>query len=330
MDNTHPQVCLDCVEAVRKQWASGGGGSGNSNNTSRKSGSGNDDPDDHLFTPDGKNSRDSFSMLSPPIVTSFASPSSQTNGTPMQQHNQDLSTPQLLQHHHQEQLAKGGTRDSLFNEKETGEQIQVRLETVSFGKARLLRGKVISFASSSPTESEEETSLPKPPPTSWTKTLSLPSTFDELDQAVKKRKQSHSPTQNETMSSSTSTPILTVPAMRHPTLLLELPQPLGGPAQLHPRDNHAGLACMIDGSLSLFWIPPLAFYETMPSLINDKTSDDSVSASAKGKTSGKRKEDVKDKASKAKMKWVGAVLESEEANMMGNVGKYLYGFINEC
>jgi len=33
--------------------------------------------------------------------------------------------------------------------------------------------------------------------------------------------------------------------------------------ELHPHDGHAGLACMIDGSLALFWIPPMAFYETL-------------------------------------------------------------------
>ena len=56
---------------------------------------------------------------------------------------------------------------------------------------------------------------------------------------------------------------VTVPTTRHQTLLLELPQPLGGPVQLHPRDSQSGLVCMIDGSLALFHIPPLAFYETI-------------------------------------------------------------------
>jgi hypothetical protein len=58
-----------------------------------------------------------------------------------------------------------------------------------------------------------------------------------------------------------------VPTRRHPLLVLELPQPLGGPTQLHPLDAHAGLACMIDGSLAIFWVPPAAFNEALPSLM---------------------------------------------------------------
>ena len=61
--------------------------------------------------------------------------------------------------------------------------------------------------------------------------------------------------------------IINIPARRYSTLLLELPQPLGGPVQLHPHDvSHTGLACMIDGSLGLFLIPHLAYYETLCSL----------------------------------------------------------------
>ncbi len=44
--------------------------------------------------------------------------------------------------------------------------------------------------------------------------------------------------------------------------------------QLHPRETHAGLACMMDGSLALFYLPPMAYYEALPSSIpvmeNDK------------------------------------------------------------
>lgn len=64
--------------------------------------------------------------------------------------------------------------------------------------------------------------------------------------------------------------------MRHPTLILELPQPLGGPAQLHPHDSSTGLACLHDGSLVLFRLPPIAFYETRPASPggdNDSTND---------------------------------------------------------
>lgn len=78
--------------------------------------------------------------------------------------------------------------------------------------------------------------------------------------------------------------MITVPARRHQVLLLALPQKLGGPAQLHPgrgrrrrrnihphhqeddeEEEHTGLACMIDGSLALFSVPPSAFYEALPS-----------------------------------------------------------------
>lgn len=81
--------------------------------------------------------------------------------------------------------------------------------------------------------------------------------------------------------------IETVSCARHPYLLFELPQPLGGACRLHSKHN-IGMARMMDSSLALFHIPPMAFYEIIS---HDSKVDTDV----------------------------GDLLEEEEANMAGNV-----------
>jgi len=92
-----------------------------------------------------------------------------------------------------------------------------------------------------------------------------------------------------------------VQCMRHPTLILELPQPLGGPAQLHPFHNSIGLACLADGSLVLFWIPPIAFYETLPASL------------------GSDNDSIKDAETLA-------ILKSDESRRVRNIGMFICFF----
>mmetsp|Transcript_28152 Transcript_28152/g.44299 ORF Transcript_28152/g.44299 Transcript_28152/m.44299 type:complete len:725 (-) Transcript_28152:66-2240(-) len=117
-----------------------------------------------------------------------------------------------------------------------GERVGLELQTSSWGKARLLRGNVAT--------SNTETN----------KCLSSAAVLSSTP----------------TPKCSTST---TVHCMRHPILILELPRPLGGPTQLHPHHTSIGLACLDDGSLVLFHIPPIAFYETLPSPPGSVTSE---------------------------------------------------------
>ncbi|KAL7511949.1 hypothetical protein ACHAXN_008866 [Cyclotella atomus] len=56
-------------------------------------------------------------------------------------------------------------------------------------------------------------------------------------------------------------PHTTVQCIRHPYILYQLPQPLGGTVQLHSIHDDIGLVCMMDGSLALFHIPSVAFYQ---------------------------------------------------------------------
>ncbi len=44
--------------------------------------------------------------------------------------------------------------------------------------------------------------------------------------------------------------------------------------QLHPRESHAGLACMMDGSLALFYLHPMAYYEALPSSLPVTENDE--------------------------------------------------------
>ena len=108
-----------------------------------------------------------------------------------------------------------------------GEQIGLELQTSHWGRARLLRGNVVPL-----------------------------------------EKQAHSVTSSSAVLSSSPNPECSsttkVYCMRHPTLVLELPLPLAGPAQLHPQHISTGLACLEDGSLVLFYIPTIAFFETPP------------------------------------------------------------------
>ena len=94
-----------------------------------------------------------------------------------------------------------------------------------------------------------------------------------------------------------------VPARRHPVLVLELPRPLGGSVQLHPRDGHAGLACMIDGSLALFRMPPEAYHEALPSMMASDGAGD----------------DDDDDDSRRMRGWVAELLEEEERSMAGKL-----------
>jgi len=106
--------------------------------------------------------------------------------------------------------------------------IPIQIKTVSIGRARLLKSKVVDI-----------NTIPKKK--SLMKQISSTAVVDKSE-------------------------IINIPARRYSTLLLELPQPSGGPVQLHPHDDsHTGLACMIDGSLGLFLIPHLAYYETLTS-----------------------------------------------------------------
>lgn len=160
MDNSHPQVSLDCAEAAKREWMTKQTG----NAISKEE----DESGIHLKTPS--------------VYASF--------------------------------------------QKLDGEQVGLELQTSSWGRARLLRGDVVTsntHANKCISSSAVLSSSPSP-------------------------------------QCSTTT---TVQCVRHPTLVLELPLPLGGPAQLHPQDSSTGLACLQDGSLVLFYIPKIAFYESL-------------------------------------------------------------------
>ena len=164
MDNSHPQVSLDCAEAVKRDWMSKQSGSAASKESKEE----------------GKNS------ISPELPLAF------------------------------------GSFDTL-----DGERVGLELQTSSWGRARLLRGDIMTSN------------------TQATKCISSSTVLSSS--AIPK-----------------CTTTTTVQCMRHPTLVLELPKPLGGPSQLHPHHSSTGLACLDDGSLVLFYIPPIAFYETLP------------------------------------------------------------------
>ena len=316
MDNTHPQASLDCAQAVRRQWLSGQGA--DAAGGERECGG---EYDDDLLTPRGKNRRDGFADVSPSVMTSLVSPSPGNEGE-----QQDLSTTPASQHRRQ-LLEKGSPKESFYDESGSGERIHVRLETVSFGRARLLRGGVLSLdrrPSSSPSLNESSfpsSSYSKHADASPTQQLA-PSTMTSYS-SLTGNDSSNSRTTMEIQRSYALPDAITVPTMRHTTLVLELPQSLGGPAQLHPRDNHAGLACMIDGSLALFWIPPVAFYEALPSLVAD---DQGGVSSAKGGRKRSKDNNI-EKGNNEKFRLVRRLLEEEEANRVGNVGGCI-GFLS--
>ena len=116
-----------------------------------------------------------------------------------------------------------------FQKSEGEAVVGLQLQTSSWGRGRLLRGNVLSSSHSHQNQCASSSAV---------------------------------------LSSSPPTPecsiTTTVQCMRHPTLILELPQPLGGPAQLHPHDSSTGLACLHDGSLVLFRLPLIAFHEILP------------------------------------------------------------------
>lgn len=107
--------------------------------------------------------------------------------------------------------------------------------------------------------------------------------------------------------------IIRVPSRRYPTLVLELPQPLGGPVQLHPHDSHAGLVCMMDGSLALFWLPPVAYHEALSTEIC--TSDNNKTLTGLVNEEG----GLDDNSKGINMEWVVESLEREERSMAGNL-----------
>ena len=150
-----------------------------------------------------------------------------------------------------------------------GERVRIRKETVSLGRwARLLRSDVVGVGGGGGGSPPP----PRPVPASPSGPGAAPSD-------------------------------IRVPARRHPALVLELPRPLGGPVQLHPRDGHAGLACMIDGSLALFRMPPAAYHEALPSMMaGDGAGDDDDEGDSR-RTRG----------------WVAELLEEEERSMAGKL-----------
>lgn len=126
---------------------------------------------------------------------------------------------------------------------EEGDRVAIQLETVSLGCARLLRSNMVTTSSPSSVEPLVKPVLPD-------------ATQSQADISEKYK---HT---------------MRVPTRRHPALILELPAPLGGPCSLHPHDSHAGFACMNDGSLALFWMPPMAFYETIHAPITGAIAGD--------------------------------------------------------
>lgn len=169
MDNSHPQVSLDCAEAIKREWIS------------KQSGSATSKEED----------KSSISPETPPAYASF--------------------------------------------DKLDGERVGLELQTSSWGRARLLRGDTVTPNSQTKTCLSSAAVLSSTPPPECSTTT-------------------------------------TVQCMRHPILVLELPRPLGGPTKLHPHHSSTGLACLDDGSLVLFYIPPIAFYETHPSRPGSTTS----------------------------------------------------------
>jgi len=170
-------------------------------------------------------------------------------------------------------------------------RIAIRMETTSIGRARLLRSNVVSIVGKS---------------RSGNRGGGLPPSGGTLLSPITLA----APSIPKSNSNNNNYNIISIPVRRHPTLLLELPQPLGGPVELHPRDSHAGLACMIDGSLALFYLPPTAFYETLHGKDDDdvskqKTKDAEVHGS--GVDNEKRR------------KYVMNVLQKEESIRVGNL-----------
>lgn len=171
---------------------------------------------------------------------------------------------------------------------EPSERIPVRLETKSIGRARLLRSNIVD--------------INKPGRTQVAKLMSPSSMQSQTtsggDSVATKLFDDKSP--------------VTVPTTRHQTLLLELPQPLGGPVQLHPRDSQSGLVCMIDGSLALFHIPPLAFYETI-------ISESDVAPEKTVTGADYVKKPVADADDNERRIWVMKLLKEEESKKVGNL-----------
>jgi hypothetical protein len=67
-------------------------------------------------------------------------------------------------------------------------------------------------------------------------------------------------------------PHTTVQCIRHPYILYQLPQPLGGTVQFHWIHDDIGLVSMLDESLALIHIPSVAFYELLLPDNNDEAA----------------------------------------------------------
>jgi hypothetical protein len=160
------------------------------------------------------------------------------------------------------------------------DSITLRMDTVSLGRARLLRSNIVDSTNTSSSCSNSRRS-----------SSSLYS-VTPVDAPC---------------NTSGEEPYMSIPTLRHPTLVLQLPQPLGGPVQLHPRQSHAGLVCMMDGSLALFYMPPMAYYEALPSMLKESGDDDSPSKMKIDDDSNVRKQ------------WVIDALEEVERNRVGNL-----------
>lgn len=162
----------------------------------------------------------------------------------------------------------------------THERITIRMETVSLGRARLLRSNIVNTQMSS----------------------------NSTD-----RSSSHSITPVVASSCTSEEPFMSVPTRRHPTLVLQLPQPLGGPVQLHPRESHAGLACMMDGSLALFYLHPMAYYEALPSSLPVTENDEDEGPSKM------MINDNDDHYNTMRKQWAMSALEEIERKRVGNL-----------
>ena len=249
--NSHPLVATDCTDAVRQQFVASNSGSGGARGGAGKKHS-ELVPYETTTTPSAleKKIASVIAKCSPLIVT--------VSGC-----------------------------NNKGKEEGTRKSVKIRMDTVSLGRARLLRSNIVDTTHTSSKSSSDKSSssvrcVTNVVPPSWMAPFTFPG---EL-------------------------PVMSIPTRRHPTLVLQLPQPLGGPVQLHPRDSHAGLACMMDGSLALFCMPPIAFYEALPS-----------SSSSSNKDTGEDKlppETKLDDDITTQKQWLMDTLEEVERNRVGN------------
>lgn len=244
--NSHPLVATDCTDAVRQQFVASNNGTGGAGKKHSKLVA-----NETTTTPSAleKKIASVVALCSPLIVTVSGC---NTEGK------------------------EEGTRKS----------VKIRMDTVSLGRARLLRSNIVDTTQTSSKSSSDKSSssvrcVTNVVPPSWVAPFTSPG---EL-------------------------PVMSIPTRRHSTLVLQLPQPLGGPVQLHPRESHAGLACMMDGSLALFCMPPMAFYEALPS----SSSSSNMDGEDKLPPETKLDDDIT-----TQKQWLMDTLEEVERNRVGN------------